>query len=158
MKLVALAAIILVLSYVPRFIARLPPEKRIELGRGVVAVGVGAGLVFVFRYVGVIAVTVGVLAYYLFTGGAAQGYREWLFGARQQGTARRRRSTAANHRGEMTRAEALDVLGLREGATRDEILSQYRVLMRKVHPDVPGGSEYLATRVNKAKEVLLGDR
>ncbi len=156
MKLVALAALLLVLSYLPRFVTSLPPPKRKELGRTVLSVAAALGVILVFRNVGVILVTLGVLAYYLGSDGAAQGLREWLFGA---GIARRegqRRPDASKSKGEMTRAEALDVLGLKEGATREEILAQYRVLIRKVHPDVPGGSEYLATRVNKARDALLG--
>jgi curved DNA-binding protein CbpA len=55
----------------------------------------------------------------------------------------------------MTRQEALAILGLREGATRDEILTAYRALMSKVHPDKPGGSNYLASQINQAKKVLI---
>lgn len=55
----------------------------------------------------------------------------------------------------MTREEALAVLDLPEGASKDEILKAYRNLMRKVHPDTPGGSTYLASQVNQAKRVLL---
>jgi hypothetical protein len=53
----------------------------------------------------------------------------------------------------MTREEALEVLGLDEGATPEQIAAQYRTLMKSVHPD-KGGSGYLAKRVNEAKRVL----
>jgi len=56
-------------------------------------------------------------------------------------------------RGSMTRAEALRVLGLREGATRDAIIDAHRALIKKVHPD-HGGSDLLAQQVNEAKRVL----
>jgi hypothetical protein len=56
----------------------------------------------------------------------------------------------------MTRAEALEVLGLTEGASRDEVLAAYKALIRKVHPDTPGGSGYLASKLNQAKQTLLG--
>jgi DnaJ-class molecular chaperone len=56
----------------------------------------------------------------------------------------------------MTRAEALEVLGLKDGASKDEVRAAYKNLIRKVHPDAPGGSEYLASKLNQAKEVLLG--
>lgn len=56
----------------------------------------------------------------------------------------------------MTRAEALLVLGLAEGATKRDIVRAHRELVRKVHPDTPGGSTYLASQINQAKDVLLG--
>jgi DnaJ homolog subfamily C member 19 len=53
----------------------------------------------------------------------------------------------------MTRQEALQVLGLDEQATQDDVQREYRRLMRKVHPDL-GGSSYLAAKLNEAKDVL----
>jgi len=54
----------------------------------------------------------------------------------------------------MTRKEALDILGLSESASQEEILSAYKGLMRKLHPD-QGGTSYLAQKINSAKEVLI---
>jgi hypothetical protein len=55
----------------------------------------------------------------------------------------------------MSRDEALEILGVEEGASRETILVAYRNLIRKVHPDSPGGSNYLASKLNQAKDVLL---
>jgi hypothetical protein len=55
----------------------------------------------------------------------------------------------------MTREEAYRVLGLSPGATREEIVAEYRRLMKRVHPD-QGGTTYLAAQLNEAKDCLLG--
>ncbi|MCO6416763.1 hypothetical protein JYK14_11420 [Siccirubricoccus sp. KC 17139] len=61
----------------------------------------------------------------------------------------------AGRSGKMTRAEALEVLGLAEGASEAEIRAAHRRLMRGAHPD-QGGSDWLAARINQARDVLLG--
>jgi hypothetical protein len=56
--------------------------------------------------------------------------------------------------GPMDRAEALAVLGLAEGADEAEIRAAHRRLMQAAHPD-HGGSDWLAARVNQARDLLL---
>ncbi|MDE0422219.1 MAG: molecular chaperone DnaJ [Gammaproteobacteria bacterium] len=57
---------------------------------------------------------------------------------------------------EMDTDQALAVLGLAAGATKEEIVDAHRRLMQKLHPD-RGGSDYLAATLNLAKRVLLGN-
>lgn len=58
--------------------------------------------------------------------------------------------------GKMSHKEALAVLGLKDGAGAEDIRSAHRRLMKDFHPD-RGGSDYLAAKINAAKDVLLQD-
>ena len=54
----------------------------------------------------------------------------------------------------MSREKALHVLGLEPGASREQISEAHRRLMTKLHPD-HGGTNYLASKINTARDVLL---
>ena len=57
----------------------------------------------------------------------------------------------------MGRVEALAVLGLPATASDSDIHASWVRLMRAVHPD-GGGTDWLASRVNQARDVLLKGR
>ncbi len=61
---------------------------------------------------------------------------------------------ASSAGGAMTRAQALDVLGLYDHVTRADIELAYKALMVKNHPD-QGGTDWLAARLNEARDCLL---
>jgi len=56
--------------------------------------------------------------------------------------------------GPMSADEAREILGLDRGASEDDIENAYRRLMKQLHPD-HGGSDWLAAKLNQAREVLL---
>ena len=81
-------------------------------------------------------------------------YQKWQIhklggGPRPGGGATRRPSAS------MTRQEAFEVLGLPPTASEIDIREAYHRLMRGAHPDA-GGSDWLASRINQARDILLG--
>ncbi len=50
--------------------------------------------------------------------------------------------------------EALAILGLKAGATAEDVKLAHKRLMKDFHPD-KGGTDYLAAKINEAKDVLL---
>jgi hypothetical protein len=88
-----------------------------------------------------------------------EAYLDRIHGAAWRGTSSSQRSSDdAPPKGAstaMTREEALQVLGLAPGASDAEIRTAYHNLIRKLHPD-HGGSDYLAAKVNQARDVLIG--
>ncbi|XXG66078.1 hypothetical protein AAC387_Pa05g3627 [Persea americana] len=55
----------------------------------------------------------------------------------------------------MTRREAALILGIRENVAADKVKEAHRKVMVANHPDA-GGSHYLASKINEAKDVILG--
>ncbi|KAL2622186.1 hypothetical protein R1flu_002391 [Riccia fluitans] len=55
----------------------------------------------------------------------------------------------------MTRREAALILGVRESVAQEKIKEAHRRVMTANHPDA-GGSDYLAAKINEAKDHLLG--
>jgi type IV secretion system protein VirD4 len=64
------------------------------------------------------------------------------------------RSAPSPGRPKMTLDDARDILGVKVGASREEIGAAYLNLMTKVHPD-HGGSDYFAKELNAAKDLLI---
>lgn len=58
---------------------------------------------------------------------------------------------------DMTVEEACAILGLAPGADAEAIKAAHHRLMKQLHPD-HGGTDYLATKINRARDVLLRRR
>ena len=105
--------------------------------------GAALGGLFLWRLLGWLAI-------------ARSAYRVWRY-LRQQPSAEGDQQQNADRPipdAVLSRKEALRVLELDDGADRDQIMARYRQLMQKNHPD-RGGSSYLATLINAAKNKLL---
>ena len=60
-----------------------------------------------------------------------------------------------NTQDKMSKKEALEILGLREGASKEQIISSHQNLVKKNHPDL-GGSDWVTKKLNQARDILLG--
>lgn len=76
-------------------------------------------------------------------------HRGWRDAARHTG-----HQQAAGPSGPMTRDEAWKILGLEPGADEAAIKEAYKRLMAGLHPDL-GGSDYLAAKINQARDILI---
>ena len=56
--------------------------------------------------------------------------------------------------GDPSYEEALQILGLPDNPSKQDVQKAHKTLMQKLHPD-RGGNDYLASRVNVAKEVVI---
>lgn len=82
-------------------------------------------------------------------------YLDRRFGADWQDNMGSQTASGSAADGPMTRDIALDILGLDKEASEKDIVQAHRDLMHKLHPD-HGGSDYLASRINAARDHLLG--
>lgn len=133
-----------------------------RLAGGIVALAVGGLLVALGRGgfgVALIVFALSLLGTYLARRASVEGHFDRRSSGRREdfeSDARTRHRQPARQ-GAMTEEEAYKVLGLDAGAGPEDVRRAHRALMKKVHPD-QGGSNWLASRINQAKDVLLRTR
>jgi len=81
-------------------------------------------------------------------------WRDEMAGERAGGPGPRAPQAAS---ADVTVDEAWAILGLAPGADAEAIKAAHHRLMKQMHPD-HGGTDYLATKINRARDVLLGRR
>lgn len=64
-------------------------------------------------------------------------------------------SYQANSFSDISNDEAYKLLGLESNASKEDIIKAHKRLMQRLHPD-RGGSDYLAAKINAAKDQLIG--
>ena len=90
---------------------------------------------------------------------AVEEWRE-VMRAEQREQARKREQEEQQRRcnssrGKLSPAQAFEILGLKEGATEQQVRAAYYRLMKRAHPDV-SGSDYFAKQLNGARDLLVG--
>lgn len=122
-------------------------------------------LTLIFRYGG--AVILGALGFLILVRGnmaiggilgllsalSAQGSL-WRFLIAPPDQAPDRRKSAGRPTTQMSKEEALSILDLAGNPTPTEVKEAHHKLMMKMHPD-QGGSDYFASKLNQARDVLL---
>lgn len=76
----------------------------------------------------------------------------WQHNSEPAGQTKQNGATQSNI--SMSRLDASLILGLGKNPAQADIKSAHRKLMKKFHPD-QGGSQFLATKINMAKDLLL---
>lgn len=142
------------------WLRKQPPERARHSALLALAAGLGL-LALVLLFTGKAALALPSLA------GAAAAFMRyrWLIrlvlsrrksrDSQSQGSKSQGHRTPARHTGDMDSSEALAVLGLPADASEDDIRAAHRRLIQQLHPD-QGGSDYLAAKINRAKDILIG--
>ncbi|MDG1287467.1 MAG: DnaJ domain-containing protein [Rickettsiales bacterium] len=78
----------------------------------------------------------------------------WMVGG-GKGKARTETHASTLAKTGMSREEAALILGVEAGASEAQVKAAYKKLMKKLHPD-QGGNDYLASKLNAAKDTLMG--
>jgi DnaJ domain len=161
-RIVLVFLLIFVAFYALRAFKKASPAKVARISRILLYSTLGLGLVFfaatgrlngLFAIIGVLAAFAARMLPQLvrYAPYLHRLWQEFSFAKQQSSQQQGGRNTPKSA---MTVEEAYEVLGLKAGSTEQEIIAAHRKLMQKIHPD-RGGSDYLASKINMAKKILL---
>ena len=59
------------------------------------------------------------------------------------------------NQGSMSKDEAYKILGLQPNCSKQDVIKAHKNLILHMHPDKKSGNNYLASKINEARDVLL---
>ena len=155
-QLLLIIGLVILVFVALNYFKQADPKKLANLSRYLVGAALaGLGLFVLLRgnvYIALVLATGAVLAW--------QGTLWRYLAGRAEKVGKQREGKSGSRRPagkpSMDRQEALEVLGLKGNPTVTEIKEAHHKLIRKIHPD-QGGSDYLAMKINDARDVLLNE-